>query len=144
MNNHLSEIAIFELSNQLIDDKHQLIAFNEHLTSCSICQQKVAVEKALSKIIQHHLSVTPKIDVSEKILNHFQPQKRIVFVDLKWLIYASTSFAVIYFLSTIPNFINVEIPKTERLNVIMAAIFLILMADAAFNYLKIKKKQHSA
>ena len=45
MNKHLTDIEIFEFSHQLLDDATQLVAFNDHLTTCEVCQLKVEKEK---------------------------------------------------------------------------------------------------
>lgn len=139
MSKHLTDIEIFELCNQLLDDEAQLIAFNEHLTTCEACQLKVNEEKSLSHSIKSNLTVTEKIDVSEKVLNHFKTEIQPVFIDLKWTIYTSIIVAVIYMLSTIPNFIDVVFPKIENLNTILSALLLIVFADAINNYFKWKK-----
>lgn len=139
MNKHLTDIEIFELSHQLINDEVQLVAFNDHLTTCETCQLKVEKEKSFSNTIQNNLAVTQKIDVSEKVLSHFQTEIKPVFIDLKWTIYTSIIVAVIYMLSTIPNFIDVALPKIENLNIFISAVFLILMVDVLAKYFKFRK-----
>lgn len=142
MSKHLTDIEIFEFSHQLLDDATQLVAFNDHLTTCEACQLKVNEEKSLSHSIQNNLAVTQKIDVSEKVLSHFKKEIQPVFIDLKWTIYTSIIVAVIYMLSTIPNFIDVAFPKIENLNIFISAVFLILMVDVVAKYFKYKKMYH--
>lgn len=139
MNKHLTDIEIFEFSNQLIDDEVQLIAINQHLTNCETCQLKVNEETLFSEAIQSNLAVSDKIDVSEKVLNHFQTEMQPIFIDLRWTIYTSIIVAVFYMLSTIPNFIDVAFPKIENLNTIVSAVFLILMVDVVAKYFKFRK-----
>ena len=139
MSKHLTDIEIFEFSNQLLDDEVQLVAFNDHLTTCEACQLKVEKEKSFSNTIQNNLAVTQKIDVSEKVLSHFQTEIKPVFIDLKWTIYTSIIVAVIYMLSTIPNFIDVALPKIENLNIFISAVFLILMVDVVTKYFRFRK-----
>lgn len=139
MNKHLTDIEIFEFSNQLLDDKAQLVAINEHLTNCEACQLKVNEERLFSKAIQSNLAVNEKIDVSEKVLSHFQTEIKPVFIDLKWTVYTSIMVAVIYMLNTIPNFVDVLFPKIENLNTILSALMLIVFADVISNYYKWKK-----
>ena len=95
MNKHLNDIEIFKISNQLLDDATQLVVFNQHLATCETCQLKVNEEKSFSKAIQSNLAVNDKIDVSEKVLSHFQTEIKPVFIDLKWTIYTSIIVAVI-------------------------------------------------
>ena len=142
MNKHLTDIEIFEFSHQLMDDETQLVAFNQHLATCEACQLKVEKEKSFSKTIQSNLAVTEKIDVSEKVLSHFQTEIKPVFIDLKWTIYTSIIVAVIYMLSTIPNFIDVLFPKIENLNTFVSAVLLILMVDVVVKYVRFKKMYH--
>ena len=143
MSKHLTDIEIFEFSNQLMDDETQLVAFNEHLASCQACQLKVNEEKSLSHSIQNNLVVTQKIDVSEKVLNHFKTEIQPVFIDLKWTIYTSIIVAIIYMLSTIPNFVDVaSLPKIENLSTFISAVFLILMVDIVVKYVRFKKMYH--
>lgn len=99
-------------------------------------------EKSFSKAIQSNLAVNDKIDVSEKVLSHFQTEIKPVFIDLKWTIYTSIIVAVIYMLSTIPNFIDVAFPKIENLNIFISAVFLILMVDVVVKYIRFKKMVH--
>ena len=139
MSKHLTDIEIFEFSNQLLDDATQLVAFNQHLATCETCQLKVEKEKSFSNTIQNHLTVNEKIDVSEKVLSHFQTEIQPVFIDLKWTIYTSIIVAVIYTLNTIPNFIDVAFPKIENLNTFVSAVLLILMVDVVSKYFKFKK-----
>ncbi len=139
MNKHLTDIEIFEFSNQLLDDKTQLVAINEHLTNCEACQLKVDEETLFSKAIQNNLAVSEKIDISEKVLSHFQTEIKPVFIDLKWTIYTSIIVAVIYMLNTIPNFIDVALPKIENVNTIVSAVFLILMVDVVVKYFRFRK-----
>ncbi|MCW8897182.1 MAG: hypothetical protein OQJ96_02585 [Flavobacteriales bacterium] len=139
MSKHLTDIEIFEFSNQLLDDKAQLVAINEHLTNCETCQLKVNEEMLFSKAIQSNLTVSEKIDVSEKVLSHFQTEIKPVFIDLKWTIYTSIIVAVIYMLSTIPNLIDVAFPKIENLNTFISAVFLILMVDVIVKYFRFRK-----
>lgn len=98
MNKHLTDIEIFEFSHQLLDDATQLVVLNQHLATCETCQLKVEKEKSFSNTIQNHLTVNEKIDVSEKVLSHFQTEIKPVFIDLKWTIYTSIIVAVIYML----------------------------------------------
>ncbi|MDT8413532.1 MAG: hypothetical protein RQ875_13790 [Vicingaceae bacterium] len=142
MNKHLTDIEIFEFSHQLLDDAAQLVAFNDHLTTCKACQLKVNEERLFSKAIQSNLAVSEKINVSEKVLSHFQTEIKPVFIDLKWTIYTSIIVAVIYMLGTIPNFIDVAFPKIENLNIFISAVFLILMVDVVVKYLRFKKMVH--
>lgn len=139
MSKHLTNIEIFEFSHQLLDDATQLIALNEHLATCETCQLKVSEEQVMSKSIQQNLAVNDKIDVSEKVLSHFQTEIKPVFIDLKWTIYTSIIVAVIYMLSTIPNFIDVLFPKIENVNTFVSAVFLILMVDVVAKYFKFRK-----
>lgn len=139
MNKHLTDIEIFEFSHQLLDDATQLVVLNQHLATCETCQLKVEKEKSFSNTIQNHLTVNEKIDVSEKVLSHFQTEIKPVFIDLKWTIYTSIIVAVIYMLSTIPNFIDVALPKIENLNTIVSAVFLILMVDVVTKYFRFRK-----
>ncbi|PKP49413.1 MAG: hypothetical protein CVT95_03445 [Bacteroidetes bacterium HGW-Bacteroidetes-12] len=139
MNKHLTDIEIFEFSHQLLDNATQLVAFNEHLASCETCQLKVSEETLFSKAIQSNLAVTETIDVSEKVLSHFQTEIQPVFIDLKWTIYTSIIVAAIYMLSTIPNFIDVAFPKIENINTFVSAVFLILMVDVVAKYFKFRK-----
>lgn len=139
MSKHLTDIEIFELSNQLINDDAQFVVFNKHISTCETCQLKVNEEKAFRKSIQQHLVVTKKIDVSEKVLSHFQTEIKPVFIDLKWTIYASIIVAVIYMLNTIPNFMDVLFPKIENVNTIVSAVFLVLMVDVVAKYFKYRK-----
>ena len=142
MSKHLTYIEIFELSHQLLDDATQLVAFNQHLATCETCQLKVEKEKSFSKAIQSNLTVNEKIDVSEKVLNHFKTEIKPVFIDLKWTIYTSIIVAVIYMLSTIPNFVDVALPKIENVSTFISAVFLILMVDIVVKYLRFKKMVH--
>lgn len=142
MSKHLTDIEIFEFSNQLLDDEAQLVVFNQHLATCEACQLKVNKEKSLSHSIQNNLAVTQKIDISEKVLSHFQTELKPIFIDLKWTIYTSIIVAVIYMLSAIPNFIDVALPKIENVNTIISAVFLILMVDVVVKYIKFKKMYH--
>jgi len=142
MNKHLTDIEIFEFSHQLLDDATQLVVLNQHLATCEACQLKVEKEKSFSNTIQNHLTVNEKIDVSEKVLNHFQTEIKPVFIDLKWTIYTSIIVAVIYMLSTIPNFVDVALPKIENLSTFISAVFLILMVDIVVKYLRFKKMYH--
>lgn len=142
MSKHLTDIEIFELSHQLLDDTAQLVVLNQHLATCEACQLKVEKEKSFSKAIQNNLSVNEKIDVSEKVLSHFQTEIKPVFIDLKWTIYTSIIVSVIYMLSTIPNFIDVAFPKIENLNIFISAVFLILMVDVVVKYIRFKKMVH--
>lgn len=141
MNKHLTDIEIFEFSNQLLDDKAQLVAISEHLTNCTTCQKKVSEERLFSKAIQSNLAVSEKIDVSEKVLSHFKTEIKPVFIDLKWTIYTSIMVAVMYILNTIPNFIdvNVALPQFDNLNTILSALLLIIFTDVISNYYKWKK-----
>ena len=139
MNKHLTDIEIFEFSHQLLDDEAQLIAINEHLTNCETCQLKVNEEMSFSKAIQSNLAVSDKIDVSEKVLSHFQTEIKPVFIDLKWTVYTSIIVAIIYMLSAIPNFIDVALPKIENVNTIVSAVFLILMVDVVTKYFRFRK-----
>lgn len=141
MNKHLTDIEIFEFSNQLLDDKAQLIAISEHLTNCEACQLKVNEERLFSKTIQSNLAVSEKINVSEKVLSHFKTEIKPVFIDLKWTIYTSIMVAVMYILNTIPNFVdvNVALPQFDNLNTILSALLLIIFADVISNYYKWKK-----
>lgn len=141
MNKHLTDIEIFEFSNQLLDDKAQLIAINEHLSNCEACQLKVSEERLFSKAIQSNLAVSEKINVSEKVLSHFQTEIKPVFIDLKWTIYTSIMVAVMYMLNTIPNFfdVNIALPQFDNLNTILSALLLIIFADVISNYYKWKK-----
>ncbi len=139
MSKHLTDIEIFELSNQLLGDATQLIALNEHLATCETCQLKVNEEKSFNQTIQSNLAVTEKIDVSEKVLSHFQTEMQPAFIDLKWTIYTSIIVAVIYMLNTIPNFMDVLFPKIENLNTFVSAVFLILMVDVVSKYFKFRK-----
>lgn len=141
MNKHLTDIEIFEFSNQLLDDKAQLVAISEHLTNCEACQLKVSEERLFSKTIQSNLAVSEKIDVSEKVLSHFQTEIKPVFIDLKWTIYTSIMVAVMYILNTIPNFVdvNIALPQFDNLNTILSALLLIIFTDVISNYYKWKK-----
>lgn len=139
MSKHLTDIEIFELSHQLINDEVQLVAFNEHLATCEACKLKANEEKAWSKSIQQYLAVNEKIDVSEKVLSHFQTEIKPVFIDLKWTIYTSIIVAVIYMLNTIPNFMDVLFPTIENVNTIVSAVFLVLMVDVVAKYFKYRK-----
>lgn len=142
MNKHLTDIEIFEFSHQLLDDATQLVVFNQHIATCETCQLKVEKEKSFSKAIQSNLTINEKIDISEKVLSHFQTEIRPVLIDLKWTIYTSIIVAVIYMLSTIPNFVDVALPKIENLSTFISAVFLILMVDIVVKYLRFKKMVH--
>ncbi len=139
MNKHLTDIEIFEFSNQLLDDKAQLVAINEHLTNCETCQVKLNEETSFGKVIQSNLAVNDKIDVSEKVLSHFQTEIKPVFIDLKWTVYTSIIVAIIYILSAIPIFIDVALPKIENVNTVVSAVFLILMVDVVTKYFRFRK-----
>ncbi len=139
MSKHLTEIELFEYSNQLIEDKVLLEAIKSHLNSCKECQAKLAVEQKVDLTIQQNLEVEKQINVTNKVLNYFEkPAVKLVGVDVGWAVLVVFFVSALLIVGEVTSFNN-AIPELTYTTVIASAISALLLVDFLFKYLKYKK-----
>lgn len=143
MTEHLTDIQLFEYTNELIRDEKEKLAITTHLQSCTACSLKVEQEQAIDTAIKESIRVNKEVDVSDKVLKYFQkPNVKVVGVDVSWVVLALFFISALLLIGELTSF-NESIPELSYTTVIASAISALLLVDFFFKYLKYKKKTTS-
>ena len=88
MSKHLTDIELFELANQLIENETQKSLLSKHISECDSCRIQFEQEQELDELLSNKLIVNQTIDVSEKVTQHFSLKEFAKAPDTKWMLYA--------------------------------------------------------
>lgn len=141
MDKHLTEIELFEYSNNLIENETQLNTITQHLFVCTSCKEHVELEKTIKNALKNSLVVHHQIDLSKKIVHHFTNEKMsFIGIDTKGIIFILLILSGLMLLNQLA-LINIIVFKTFYINIIFSAIMGLLLTELLFNYRKFKKQQ---
>ena len=147
MDKHLTEIELFEFANNLIEDKIQIEAIGNHISTCKNCAVRLEEEKSFDSNLTSNLHVTHTVDVSKNIVDHFSTQQVPSMVDYTWIIYTILGLSGFLYLLQLSNISLFEsigdlpIPQVSYVNAIVSGVISILFIDLLSKYFK-QKKQH--
>lgn len=145
MNEHITDIEIFEFANGLIESPLTISRLEEHLSSCPECALRLQEERNFAEAIPEVINIQETIDVSEAINDHFASRKLLRLPDTRWMIYTililSMFITAIHILSNVKVSIltSQELGYLQWLNIIFSAVVCILFVDVLTKYLKRRK-----
>lgn len=146
MDKHITDIELFEFSNDLITDKIQIETIENHIAGCEDCATRFEAEKSMDDILLSNIVVSETIDVSEKIQHHFATKPTVRLFDTNWIVYTILGLlgllAVIQIKDNvlIESLEGVNIPQFQYLKVTVFAVVSILLLDLVMKYFKQKKQ----
>lgn len=139
MDKHLTEIELFEYSNNLIEDTLTLGNISNHLLVCETCKAKLDVEKRIDLSLKNSLVVEHKIELNQNIINHFNQEKLIIVgLDTKSIIYILLTLSGLLLLNQLSAI------KSDYLTVIFSATMGLLFIESFLKYKKLKKQQFTS
>lgn len=145
MNDHITDIEIFEFANGLIESPSTLARLEEHIASCPECALRLKEEQLFAETMPEAIDIQETVDVSGAVNDHFASRKLLRLPDTRWMIYTililSMFITVIHVLSNIEiSFMtSEEIGYLQWLNIIFSAVVCILFVDVLTKYLKRRK-----
>lgn len=139
MDKHLTEIELFEYSNNLIENSIQLEIINQHLLNCDDCKAKLAIEKLIDSSLKNSLVIEHKVELNQNIVNYFTKEKPLIAgIDTKGIIYILLILSGLMLLNQIP------VIKSDYLNIIFSTTMGLLFIESYFKYKKLKKQQFTS
>jgi len=144
MDNHLTEIELFEYANDLIENNTQLTTLQEHVESCQDCMAKLELEHSFTRDLKGSLEVKHQVDLSDKIAHYFaQDKPNIIGLDSKGIIYIILGLSALMMLTQVVE-INIESIRVSYLNMIFSSVVGLLFVELVFKYFKYKKNNSTA
>lgn len=141
MDKHLTEIEVFEYSNQLITDEQILHSIQNHVSVCNECKVKIETEKSFSVEMKQSMKVHQQIDLSDKIADYFaQDKPNFIGLDTKGVIYVILFLSGLMMLGQVLE-IEIKTIKISHINVIFSSIVGLLFVELVLKYRKYKKNQ---
>ncbi len=146
MDKHITDIELFELTNNLIADEIQRKGIEEHISICESCTVRFETEKSIDNVLLSNLAISETIDVSESIQHHFAAKPAVRLFDTNWIVYTILGLfgclAIIQVkdISLIESIEGVNIPQMQYLKMIVFAVVGVLLVDLMMNFFKQKKQ----
>ena len=148
MSKHLTDIELFELANQLIENETQKSLLSKHISECDSCRVQFEQEQELDELLSNKLIVNQVVDVSEKVTQHFSLKEFAKAPDNKWVLYTILSLVIVLTgmelidssILNIGEYINANYIFYMR--IILSAITSLLFIDVLLKFIKYRKTLH--
>ncbi len=146
MTRHLTDIQLFELANDLIEDAHQKNELMQHISACENCSIQLAQEKALDELLISKLMVEHMVDVSENVTQHFNLKEFANAPDTKWVLYAILVLVIALLGMELLDGKVINLNQTLNNNyihymrIILSATTALLFVDVLIKFVKYRKQ----